>query len=39
MATTLFRTESAGDSFPGIDIPSATTANIGDVAFDQTTGL
>ena len=38
MATTLFRTESAGDSFPGIDIPSATTANIGDVAFDQTTG-
>jgi len=38
MAITLFRTESAGDSFPGIDIPSATTANIGDVAFDQTTG-
>ncbi len=38
MTTTLFRTESAGEGFPVIDIPSAATATVGDVAFDQTTG-
>ena len=38
MVVSLFRTESAGDSFPGVDIPSQATSNVGDIAFDQTTG-
>ena len=38
MTTSLFRTESAGDSFPGIAAPDPATATEGDQAFDQSTG-